>query len=523
MSLQSNGYEYVGNHTGSTEEGTPAGDMLRKGTAEPLLLRRMREDYRFFGGLSVLYGLVFTFCLYKNLHGVTFPVCVAVTVGFSVLLLRRIEFRVAKRSAPYVAGMVLLGISTAYTSDFFFHFFNSIGIILLFFVFMIRQFYDDAQWDFPGYLKRLLILAGTTAECLQYPVRHGISHAAGNKNEKNRTIVAAGIGIVTAAGLLCVILPLLLKSDMMFSKLFGQLLKYVNFATIIGIGMTFLAGTMLCYGFFAALCKYNLPKEEVRRIKYYHPVTGITFTGIISVIYVLYCLIQIMYLFGRLSIGLPEGVTYAQYARGGFWELLFVGIINFIMVLLCMYLFRDNLALKMILTVISGCTFIMLFSAAYRMILYVGVYHLTFLRVLVLWFLGVLAFIMGGVIVSMYRRSFPLFGYITAVVSVMYILLAFSRPDAAVIRYNLGHVQEKRAEDLEYFLSRSLDCAPEIAKVDLDEYDDREWLEREIDVYFLRIAEEYDDVFLRKANYSEIRAKLAADEYLRGKRPPVTP
>jgi len=125
--------------------------------------------------------------------------------------------------------------------------------------------------------------------------------------------------------------------------------------------------------------------------------------------------------------------------------------------------------------------------------------------------------------VSMYRRSFPLFRYIVAVVSVMYILLAFSRPDAAVLRYNLGHVQEKRAEDLEYFLSRSLDCAPEIAKVDLDGYDDRERLEREIDVYFLRIAEEYDDVFLRKANYSEIRAKLAADEYLRGKRSPVTP
>ena len=117
MSLQSNGYEYVGNHIGSTEEGTPAGDMLRKGAAEPLLLRRMRGDYRFFGGLSVLYGLVFTFCLYKNLHGITFPVCVAVTVGFSVLLLRRIEFRVAKRSAPYMASMVLLGISTAYTSD----------------------------------------------------------------------------------------------------------------------------------------------------------------------------------------------------------------------------------------------------------------------------------------------------------------------------------------------------------------------------------------------------------------------
>ena len=36
-------------------------------------------------------------------------------------------------------------------------------------------------------------------------------------------------------------------------------------------------------------------------------------------------------------------VTYSQYARGGFWELLFVGIINFVMVLLCMYLFSENI------------------------------------------------------------------------------------------------------------------------------------------------------------------------------------
>lgn len=175
-------------------------------------------------------------------------------------------------------------------------------------------------------------------------------------------------------------------------------------------------------------------------MKYYHPLIGITFTGIISVIYVMYCMVQIIYLFGRFKIGLPYGVTYAEYARGGFWELLFVSIINFIMVLLCMYLFFDNAALKLILTVISGCTFIMLLSAAYRMILYVGVYHLTFLRILVLWFLGVLAFIMSGVIVSMYKREFPLFKYIMVIVSVMYILFAFSRPDVIAIRYNLEHI-----------------------------------------------------------------------------------
>ena len=44
------------------------------------LIMKMRQDYRFFGGISILYGIVFAFCLYKNTHGVTFPLCVAVTI-----------------------------------------------------------------------------------------------------------------------------------------------------------------------------------------------------------------------------------------------------------------------------------------------------------------------------------------------------------------------------------------------------------------------------------------------------------
>lgn len=185
------------------------------------------------------------------------------------------------------------------------------------------------------------------------------------------------------------------------------------------------------------------------------------------------------------------------------------------MVLVCMYLFYDNTALKIILTVISGCTFIMLMSAAYRMMLYIAVYHLTFLRILVLWFLVVLAFIMCGVVISMYKRSFPLFRYTVAVVSIMYIMFAFSRPDVTAIRYNLEHAQNKKSEDIMYFLySGSIDAAPEIAKINIYEYNDSEYLRDELYQYFARISTDYDDVLFRKANYSEIRAKLAADEYL---------
>lgn len=502
MSLQNESYQYVQNPMGEKRE-------------EPPLVQKMAENYRFFGGLSAVYGVVFAFCLYKNLHGITFPICVAATIAFACLFMGKIEFRLQKGSVPYIAGMLLLGISTAYTSSFFFHFFNMAGIILLFFVFMLHQFYNDHVWNLPGYLKRILILFGTMIECIPCPIKHGVSHFSKSRNGKNRTMAAVGIGAAAAVGMLCIILPLLLKSDLMFSKIFGEILKYINFGTIIGVSLTFFAGAFLCYSFFTALCRYNFPEGKARKMKYYNPLIGITFTGIISAIYVMYCMIQILYLFGRIQVGLPEGVTYAQYARGGFWELLFVSIINFVMVLLCMYLFYNNIALKIILTVMSGCTFIMILSAAYRMILYVAAYHLTFLRILVLWFLAVLALIMGGVVASIYKRCFPLFKYIMTVVSITYILFAFSRPDVIAIRYNLKYAETKKAEDITYFLySGSVDAAPEISKINIYEYDDSGYLRDEIYRYFAEISTEYDDVFLRKANYSEICAKLAADEYL---------
>lgn len=486
---------------------------------EKPLLTKMRNEYKYFGGLSILYGLIFAFCLYKNMYGITFPLCVLITIGTAVLLLKKINYKIQKQSLPYVVGMVLLGISTALTTSTFFHFFNLLGIILLFFVFMIHQFYNDSIWDFPGYLKRIFILLGTIIGSVHYPYIHGSKYMASGKNEKKYTLLAVIIGFCSAIGVLCIVLPLLLKSDLVFAKIFGELLKYINFATIFGICFMIILGFTCCYAFFAALCRYNFPEGRGRKLKYYNPIIGITFSSIISFIYLIYCLIQILYLFIGVHTGLPADVTYAEYARGGFWELLFVSFINFLMVLLCMYIFSENLILKVILTTISGCTFIMIFSAFYRMIMYIGAYHLTFLRILVLWFLTVLTLIMAGVIISIYKKAFPLFHYIVAIVSILYIGFSFSHPDKIIVRYNISHAECIDMTDIFFFIHRtSLDAAPEIASIDLDslvsDQESKEYMEESMYNYFYNISTENEGIYFRKANYSRIRAKLAADKYL---------
>lgn len=488
---------------------------------ENMLIMKIRDNYKYFGGLSLLYGVLFTFCLYKNISGITFPVFVWATIGFSILFLKKIDYRIMKNSLPYLVGMGLLGISSAFTTSIFMHVFNIVGILLLFMVFMIHQFYDDAIWNFPAYVKRICILMGTTVQSIPYPYWHGGRFFSKNKNVgRNNTLIAVVIGFLVAMGILCVTLPLLLSSDIMFSKIFGEILSYINFSTLFWISFTFIIGFTLPYAFFTALCRYNFPEGKERKLRFFDPVIGITFTSIVSLIYLIYCVIQIMYLFLGMSVGLPEYVTYAEYARGGFWELLFVSIINFIVILLCMYLFRENAVLKVILTIMCGCTFVMIISSAYRMKMYIDEYNLTFLRILVLWFLVVLALIMIGMVINIYKKQFQLFHYIILVVSVMYIGFSFSRPDVIIAKYDIAQWRNTDSNDFFYLMyeTMSIDAAPEIAKVDLD---DREWrrveneyLKQSMYNYFLNISLNNEDIYFRKANYSRIRAKMAADRFI---------
>lgn len=153
---------------------------------------------------------------------------------------------------------------------------------------------------------------------------------------------------------------------------------------------------------------------------------------------------------------LPDGYTYARYAREGFFQLLAVCIINLILVLICLGLFRESRVLKGILTVICGCTFIMIFSSALRMILYIDTYSLTFLRVFVLWSLAVIFALMAGVTVSIFHKRFPLFLYGTITVTVCYLILSFAHPDYWIARYNLNYSGKMYLSEL------SADAAPVI-------------------------------------------------------------
>ena len=199
------------------------------------------------------------------------------------------------------------------------------------------------------------------------------------------------------------------------------------------------------------------------------PLIGITFTGLISLVYLVFCLIQLIYLFGGLGT-LPDNYTYARYAREGFFQLVFVCIINLALVLICNKRFRSSKVLKGILVFLSLCTYVMIASSAYRMVLYIKAYHLTFLRILVLWGLVVIFLLISGTLALIFRESFPMVKYCVITVTVMYLGFSFSHPDYWIARYNLSHVSIADTEnenvrtysDFYYLENLSMDAAPVI-------------------------------------------------------------
>jgi len=193
---------------------------------------------------------------------------------------------------------------------------------------------------------------------------------------------------------------------------------------------------------------------------------AITVLSLLSLVYAVFCTIQILYLFTEGFSVLPKGFTFSEYARRGFFELLVVTAINIFLMILSTKYFEDCKFIRIILTFITACTYIMIGSAAYRMILYIEAYNLTFLRLFVLLFLLIDAFVLAGIIFYVYHKKFPLFHYCVTVTAVCYIAFSFARPDYYIANYHIQQKVDLNRDDI-YFLTQelSLDAASVVLPV----------------------------------------------------------
>ena len=196
-----------------------------------------------------------------------------------------------------------------------------------------------------------------------------------------------------------------------------------------------------------------------------------TVLAVVDLLFASFVLVQFRVLFGGAAfVQAVSGLSYAEYARSGFFQLVSVAALSLPLLLAADWLLgeRDRpvlrrfrvLALLMLLLLD-----VMLASALYRMRLYTVEYGLTELRFYTTAFMGWLVLVFGWFAATVLRGRRARFapGAVAAAALVLGALNLLN-PDALIARTNLARVAEGREVDVAYIAGLSADALPTIRR-----------------------------------------------------------
>lgn len=232
---------------------------------------------------------------------------------------------------------------------------------------------------------------------------------------------------------------------------------------------------------------------EKKGVEVFDPIVAATVLISVNVVYVLFAAIQFTYLFGAADGLLPEGTAYAEYARRGFGEMVMIALINICILLVGLHFVGQGSRLleiirKLMLTVLMGCTLVMLISAYWRLSLYEEAYGYTQLRLLVHGFMVFLSVLMLVAVARIWYRWFSLAKIYMALGILSYVIMNYINVDARVASFNSERYEATGKIDIHYLSVLSADAAPALIRL-RSEHPELEQLDRIIDDY-RRLAEE---------------------------------
>lgn len=217
--------------------------------------------------------------------------------------------------------------------------------------------------------------------------------------EKTNKILNAVFGIIVGIVFSIVILLLLMSADDYFNKFvskafisinfdFSKIMQFVIFFIIIfSIGVNLIRN------------RYIVMKEnKIRKIDH---IIIISMLSVINLVFVLFLISEVSKLCGNF-LQIPKGYIYSSYAREGFFQLLFVTIINFSIILYLIYktnVIKENKVIRNLVLILIAFSVLLIFNSYYRMFLYIGKFGFTNLRLQVILFL-LMELILFGIIIK---------------------------------------------------------------------------------------------------------------------------
>lgn len=430
-------------------------------------------------GLGILMGdLLLT--LWRGSAGLELAVTVLAWEGLLLWYARRgTGWKDALRGGPSLwltVSVLLLSLDFMVFSNRWFRLFNFFALAGLLIIQMFQLFGPTRQpWTSPAMLgeRAVLLLEGLGGQ-LGAPI-HTVSSL---KKRPGRRGLYVLLGFCCVLPVMLLVVPLLVSADAVFSRMTERAVRFLiqRFGTFLGrvaLGLCLAPFLFSLLYFLRRGDKSTLLLETAKAPPSLAVDPALTVTVLLplDLLYLLFVAVQSAALFGGPAYLEAAGISYANYARSGFFQLVWVSLINLAVVVAAVHFCRREgilwQAAKVLATVMAALSALMLCSAAWRMTLYVGVYGLSFKRVLTYWGMVMLAVFFTAALLKIWKKDFGFFQVFFAASVAGWLLLNAVNVDGMVARYNVSAYLTGNSTvlDLPYLAGLSYDALPALEKL----------------------------------------------------------
>lgn len=415
-------------------------------------------------GVSAVFGVLFDYFFYEKPFGIAFPLYVALGLiaflGLAALFHRRLHGWTAALllSIVFFAVMVSVRASPQLTA-------LNLGLTLYLGILTVREFighrlsdhtitdYLWAVFDPLGYLHHSRKTVTTALE------------AAGIGKDKQVTgQIARGLGLAIPAIVIFVLL--FVGAD----QIFRGYVEDIFDVDILPRSMEVFVVTIVLVSVFGKMFLSRLHEKTEKPAR--APRLGMIEASIllwsVNIIFFLFLLVQFVYLFGGDQNIFTKGLTYSDYARKGFFELLAVAVIAFFLLWKAEQEVvkrdgRHQVGFQVASMVLIVQVLLVMVSAFKRLMLYEEAYGFTILRfyshAFTIWLGVVFLILFVKVLVSSRENVFALQVFLSLIIFAA--ALNILNPDAFITRMNVNHwIKTGKDVDRTYISRLSDDMVP---------------------------------------------------------------
>lgn len=227
------------------------------------------------------------------------------------------------------------------------------------------------------------------------------------KKDKNDKVINIIFGTIIGVFISGLILALLTSADDYFDKFLSSIAINVN----VNFNLWYVIKGII-YFVILFVIGINLFKNKEITLKEskmsnVNKTVVTTMLFIVNFVFVLFLISEISKLCGNF-LKVPKGYIYSSYAREGFFQLLFVTLINFGIILYLIYktnLVKEDKKVKCLVLSLIAFSIFLIFNSYYRMFLYIGRFGFTNLRLQVILFLFMEIILFGFIIKKIIRGA----------------------------------------------------------------------------------------------------------------------